>query len=131
MSEIDEQLTIHRDSPGHFPTIMGHGPDLVTLPKGSSVYPHDSFQWIEQLWRIVQVVAETESEYGRGLDFDDHFTEYYCPYCKGELPASDYARGEPFPHAPSCIVTKARALIEQRKQSPQVTVNSAKERKET
>lgn len=105
-------------------------PEIVHIPKGSSVYPTDYFQRIEQLWRIAQEVAEKESEYGRGLDFEDRFTVYYCPFCESEMPASDYASGEPFPHESLCIVTIARALVEQRKQLPKIVLETKKEGEE-
>lgn len=75
------------------------------------------------LWGIVRVVAETESTYGRGLDFEDRFLNYYCPFCEGEILTSDYIKGGPFPHESSCIITKAHKLVEKGKQDGRQVTN--------
>jgi hypothetical protein len=61
-------------------------------------------------WQIVQAVAETDSTYTVGVDFDDVPLERACPYCPAKMPYR--LHDEPFPHDQNCIVIKARAMVE-------------------
>ena len=97
---------------------MSESNEIVFIPSGTSVYPTLILEQQETFWQIVQEVAETESEYGANLDFDDKYLNYYCPFCEGVILTSNFARGEPFPHESDCIVTKARQLMEWRKAQP-------------
>lgn len=96
------------------------------IPKGSSIFP---LIGNETLWQIAQEVAERDSTYAdvTSIGFDDVPNIYCCPFlhCDSEWTREDRMQGKPFPHTPECIVTKARALIEQRKQMPQITVKLA------
>jgi hypothetical protein len=121
---------IDRPIPGTQGTAFVHEYDpskeILSLPKGSSIYPSDYFQQIEVLWQIAQEVAETDSTYVANVNFDESPAEYFCPFCEGILtPAILRSEtGRPltsFPHDAGCIVTKARELVEQRKQTPQIT----------
>lgn len=64
----------------------------------------------EQVWTIVQEVAEVDSTY-----YEDNDGYIYCPFCTGG-DGHAVQNTENFPHEPSCIVVKARTLIQQRKE---------------
>jgi hypothetical protein len=120
-----------RPIPGTQDTAFVHEYDpskeLPSLPKGSSVYPSDYFHEQEVLWQIAQEVAETDSTYVASVDFNDAPAEYFCIFCSGSLTAFARNKECDFPHDQDCLVTKARALIEQRKQTPQITVKITKD----
>jgi hypothetical protein len=113
--------TTDADIAAHFPhhiMCTGVGPELVTLPKGSSVYPSSYFQQQETLWQIAQEVAEKDSRYSTYQDFDDVPCGWRCSFCRGEIPGR--FDDLPFPHDATCIVAKARALVEWRKAQPKL-----------
>lgn len=82
------------------------GLDLVTLPQGSSVFPTGYLQRQETLWQITQAVAEKEVVHA---DEDDP-NYLVCPFC--DTVTDDFIHE--FPHEASCIVVKARALVERK-----------------
>jgi len=106
LSEVgEEQLS------GHFPVMCtGVGPELVHIPANTSIQPTD----IEGLWEIVKQVAERDSTY-------EYAAGHNCPYCDSFL-HSISAPGETFLHEQDCIVTKARQLMEWRRQQPRIKV---------
>lgn len=75
-------------------------------------HPHEprNVNVVEQeLWSIVQAVAETDSTRSTYLDFDDVSCGWCCPFCDGEVPSR--MGDTKFPHSASCIVVKARELM--------------------
>lgn len=93
---------------------------------GTSIVPNEH----ETLWEIVQEVAE-------GNSLHTLAGRYYCNYCEGSdnsvnlvllagyFENPDDAREKfirQFPHQLSCIVTKARGLVERRKAQPRMEI---------
>lgn len=87
--------------------------ELVMIPKGASIFPLIDN---EALWQIAQEVAEEDVTY-----YDDVQAYQMCRFCDGATRDLIHE----FPHTTDCIVTKARELIKQRKQMPQITVKLA------
>lgn len=98
---------------------MSEKSELVAFPKGAQVFPDNYLQQQETFWQIVEMVAITDSTHGVGVGFDDLPLSYVCPFCLESLSRFAVRNGESFPHAPACIVTKARALMSERKQPRQ------------
>lgn len=95
------------DKDGQWHPVITHEyyPDreLVVIPAGSSIFPSN----IEVLWEIARQVAERDSVF---FDEDASYDNFLCPFCNGGQTFHDHVRKEPFPHSPTCIVTKAREL---------------------
>ena len=93
-------------------------PELVTFPPGAQIFPLN-----DELWEIVQAAATVDSTRpGYDRDFDDIPLTHFCPFCGNEMQHLALVNGEDFLHTVDCIVTKARALVEQRNEQPKITV---------
>jgi hypothetical protein len=111
---------------GNFAIVGEPGPEIISLPAGSSVYPSISVSLppYDTLWQIAQGVAERDSTH-------EWAAVYLCNYCEGSQKRwasllSDEELIKQFPHEPDCIVTKARTLMEWRKAQPRIEVNVKK-----
>jgi hypothetical protein len=115
--EID--LTRKQGDVFHIPIIgEAGGPEPFTFPPGAQIFPNN-----DELWEIVQVVAKEDStRTGYDRDFDDNPLTHFCPFCGNEMQHLALVNGEDFLHTANCIVTKARALVEQRSVQPKITV---------
>jgi hypothetical protein len=68
---------------------------------------------VEQaIWDIVRQVAERESIF---FEQDASLEQWQCPFCNSGQTFHAHVRKEPFIHGNTCVVTKARALMERRK----------------
>lgn len=109
--------------------VQDHGPELVYIPAGAQIMPtimnnHPALHIFpaqsKDLWQIAEKVAETDPAFFTSRDWDEVPSDWYCHYCDAKQANSDYLEGEDFPHAATCIVTKARQLMEWRKQHAQI-----------
>src|SRR6267154_4117531 len=90
----------------------GVGPELVTFPAGSQIFPNT----YDEVWEIVVAVNTREVAY----EYAEW--QYRCVFCGTTQDRSESAMGavsgtyllNRFTHEHSCIVTKARALVERR-----------------
>ena len=74
----------------------------------------------ETLWNIVRQVAERESIF---FEQDASIEQWQCPFCNSGQTFHAHVRKEPFIHSNTCIVSKARALMEWRKAQPEVPLD--------
>jgi hypothetical protein len=111
---------------GNFAIVGEPGPEIISLPAGSSVYPSISVSLppYDTLWQIAQEVAEEDSIYSTYQDFDDVSCGFCCSFCSGNVPGR--MNDLQFPHTSDCIVTKARELMEWRKAQPRIDVSIKK-----